>query len=163
MNSLEFWSPDRKFGLLISQELVTEILTICARKCPDETGGILLGKYSTQLDCAVVTIATKAPPDSRSGRTWFKRGVQGLQSLLEKLWIKNRQYYLGEWHFHPYAAPDPSGTDKMQVQEIAESQQYSCPEPILLIVGGDPRGKWEARAFVFRKQQIPIELTAIFS
>ena len=51
----------------------------------------------------------------------------------------------------------PSGTDIGQMHEIATSSPYACPEPTMLIIGGDPCGNWNARAFVFPKAEM-IEL-----
>ena len=96
--------------------------------------------------------------DSRSGRTWFVRGIRGLQKTIDRLWTRQHEYYLGEWHFHPGGAPDPSQTDIEQVQEIAYSEQYHCPEPVLLIIGGEPSGKWSARSFVFPRHRAYTEL-----
>lgn len=131
------------------------MLKLCGRSSPRETGGILLGRYSNALDYALVTSITKAPSDSRSGRTWFVRGVRGLQSKIDNMWRRKQGYYLGEWHFHPFGEPSPSGTDSSQMREIARSPQYRCPEPILLIIGGDPPNNWTARAFIFLRGHRP--------
>jgi hypothetical protein len=42
--------------------------------------------------------------------------------------------------------------------EIAETESCRCPEPILLILGGDPDGVWDIRAFVFRRGHAHVEL-----
>ena len=138
MADLEFWSDDRLFGLTVTDGQVKKLLRLCERSSPNETGGILLGHYSTAHDCAVVTEVTKAPADSRSGRTWFIRGIRGLQTRVDHFWSRKQEYYLGEWHFHPFGSPRPSPTDIKQIEAIAESEQYHCPEPVLLILGGEP-------------------------
>lgn len=109
----------------------------------------MVGYYSRNLDCAVVIGISEAPPNSRAGATWFERGTRGLQNRLNRLWVVKGQYYLGEWHFHPYAWPSPSSFDIEQMERIANSTLYRCPEPVLLIIGGDPAVEWHARAFVF--------------
>src|ERR1051325_3106003 len=110
MSELEFWSEDGRFGLKVMPAEVKKILQLCKRSHPHETGGILLGRYSDDHNCALVTAATSAPADSRSGRTWFVRGVRGLQRTIDRLWTRQHEYYLGEWHFHPGGVPDPSQT-----------------------------------------------------
>ena len=82
--------------------------------------------------------------------------MRGLQRSVNKLW-KSRSFYLGEWHFHPFAAPDPSGSDISQMCEIARAESCKCPEPVLVILGGDPAGEWQIRAFAF-PQAVHIEL-----
>lgn len=161
MADLELWASDRRFGLKIPDAVVQHMLKQCQRAYPFETGGIFVGYYSDTCDCAVVTAASKAPRDSRSGRTWFERGVQGMQRWLDRLWQKHRHYYLGEWHFHPGAAPQPSPTDRDQMQRIAASHQYHCPEPVLLIIGGNPPHHWTSAAYVFVRHARPISLLAL--
>lgn len=149
----EFWSEGDLYGLKMRDELLQELLQLCERASPRETGGILLGNYSGSLDCAIVTSVTKAPADSRSGRTWFVRGVRGLQSKIHQMWRRKEGFYLGEWHFHPFGEPSPSGTDSAQMREIASSPQYQCPEPILLIVGGNPPTGWKVRTFIYQRER----------
>ncbi len=155
---IEFRSEDDRYGLQITANHVRSLLRFCRRASPLETGGILLGHYSVSHERAVVTDIAKAPTDSRSGRDWFIRGVCGLQRKIDRLWRRNQGYYLGEWHFHPFGSPLPSSTDIGQMFEIAELEQYHCPEPVLLIIGGDPKDEWSAKAFVFPRRQGIIEM-----
>ena len=158
MSELEFWSEDHRFGLQIAKKTMSYILKMCAVSKAYETGGILVGFYTTAHDCAVVTAASKAPSDSQSGRTRFMRGVRGLQRWLEYLWHRRHHYYLGEWHFHPYGLPYPSQTDIEQMSRIADAVHYGCPEPILLIVGGNPTAKWDVKVYVCPRGECPVEL-----
>jgi integrative and conjugative element protein (TIGR02256 family) len=161
MPELEFWSTDDLFGLRVTQIEVKKVRQLCERSLPNETGGILLGHYSVAHDCALVTTVTGAPTDSHSGRTWFIRGVRGLQRTIDRLWNGQHRYYLGEWHFHPMEAPKLSPRDIQQMQEISQSEQYHCPEPVLLIIGGDPKGQWSAGAYIFPRNRPYVELLAI--
>jgi integrative and conjugative element protein (TIGR02256 family) len=158
MPELEFWAADRKFGLKIPEKEVSRALTMCTQSKPHETGGILIGFYTTAYDCAVVTAVSRAPSDSQHGRMHFIRGVRGLQRWVDYLWRRRHHYYLGEWHFHPEGSPYPSPTDVGQMRTIAKGTAYQCPEPILVIVGGRPPERWQVRAYVFPKGKGPIEL-----
>ncbi len=153
-----FQSPDCRYGLHIPETEMRRILAHCrdARSC--ETGGILIGRYSNAHDWAIVSETTGPPSDSQRGWNWFRRGIRGLQQLLNRIWRRSRLFYLGEWHFHPNAPPSPSGRDIAQMKSIATTAHYRCPEPVLLIVGGDPNGEWTARAFVSRRGDETIEL-----
>lgn len=157
MPVLDLRSQDNHFGLYVGEEQVEQMLAYCQASAPRETGGILVGFYDSDLRVAEVVQATSAPADSRHGRTWFIRGVRGLQSLINRVWKQN-QYYIGEWHFHPFASPAPSQDDEDQLNKIANEESYHCPEPVLLIIGGDPAGDWSARAFVFRRKDFHFEL-----
>lgn len=151
MRELTFRSTDGRFGLLVPSPEVARMLEVCRVAFPQETGGILIGVYNESLDCAEVRTATGPGRDARAGRTWFERGVAGLQELLRSHWRDRRGYYLGEWHFHPGAAPVPSSRDERSMREFASSPDYRCPEPVLLIIGGNPTGRWTASAAVYRR------------
>src|ERR1017187_1816474 len=116
-----YQSEDEKFSLKINSQLNKELLNYVATAGNNETGGILIGTYNESKNLASVKLITGPPSDSRQGRTWFERGLNGLQKILTNSW-KIRQYYLGEWHFHPGGSPDPSHRDKNQMAEIAISK-----------------------------------------
>jgi hypothetical protein len=153
-----FRSADTRYGLLIEDKELTQILQTCRLARTRETGGILVGSYNAALDCGAVSSVSVAPPDSRSERTRFYRGVLGLQKWLDQIWHRHRFYYLGEWHYHPGGTPIPSGIDEAQMQYIARLPAYHCPEPVLLIIGGDPMVQCSMCAFVFPNGSGPIEL-----
>ena len=149
-----FRSTDGRFRLVIADELVTKILEMCLASYPLETGGVLIGHYNETLDTVVATRATGPPPDSQRRRTAFYRGTQGLHELLRVLWSK-KEYYLGEWHYHPGSSPEPSAADVRRMQEIAESDNTNCPEPILLVVGENRA----VTAHIFPRNQEVVRLT----
>lgn len=162
MPGLEFWSEDRRFGLHVGEEHVRRVLKTCRSARELETGGILIGRYSETHDRAFVVRVSGAPRDSRAGRTWFERGVEGLQKLLDSHWHRREGFYIGEWHFHPGAAPVPSDVDHRTMRRIAAASDfYNCPEPVLLVIGGDPSAQWSVSATVFPDGRIPIPLRRI--
>ncbi|RYZ41267.1 MAG: hypothetical protein EOO71_12730 [Myxococcaceae bacterium] len=148
IRDLEFRSKDARFQACVPAAIVRRLLKLCRSSVRHETGGILLGHYSEALDCAQVRKVSAPPLDSEQGLTWFRRGTKGLQALLDQCWNAGRDHYLGEWHFHPFSAPIPSGTDLGQLTAIASTPGYGCPEPLLLIVGGDPMGAWSISVHV---------------
>ena len=150
MNEVRYASDDGRFRVSLPSEQMTQMLSYCQAARGIETGGVLAGYYTPTYDCAVVTEVSGPPADSHASRTRFQRGVRGLKQWLASLWNRSqRRYYLGEWHFHPYAAPDPSGDDCKQMREIAVTPEYYCPEPLLIIVGGDPVKDWSLSAHIF--------------
>jgi integrative and conjugative element protein (TIGR02256 family) len=143
---MKFKSYPGSLGLIIPDDtlvLVKEYIGVAGKK---ETGGIIIGKYVDEQKAALVTEFTKAPNDSKFGFFWFLRGNHGFKELLLKYWQEGL-YYLGEWHFHPFADPNPSFQDIKQMKKIALSEKYYCPEPILVIVGGNPE-EFALKAFV---------------
>jgi integrative and conjugative element protein (TIGR02256 family) len=155
----EAWSIDRKYGLRIPSKVLQKILQLCSSSGSNETGGIIIGYYTRRLDCAVVTDCSGPPLDSKSGSNYFGRGIKGLQRWLMSLWnLTKRRYYLGEWHFHPFANPQPSGVDINQLEKNAKNKSYHCSEPIMFIIGGDPNNDWSCVTLLYIKEKGLIEL-----
>lgn len=99
-----------------------------------ETGGILIGRYSSCLRKVYINEFGDAPKDSKSGFSWFVRGVKGLGEYLKKKWQQNEEYYLGEWHYHPANVPEPSLQDRTQLRKISVDGRFNCKEPVLIVV-----------------------------
>lgn len=145
----------------LEEVVLEQLLEWSEKSFPNETGGILYGYYANDCMSATITGATSQPRGSRSGRTWFERSIGGLQRLLNNLW-KSRVYYLGEWHLHPNGSPTPSGQDVEQLLQISKSKSYHCPEPILIILGGRPKGL-ELKALMFYDEGDYVELQSVSS
>jgi integrative and conjugative element protein (TIGR02256 family) len=139
-------SENNQYNFLLSKDCLNKILKYIKKAERHETGGILIGAYSEDHSMAMLKKITGPPSDSKHGFTWFERGLKGLQKLLNSLWGLG-EYYLGEWHFHPQAPPNPSLQDVSQMKAISKSKSYGCPEPILLIIGGD-HTSYSIRVFV---------------
>jgi len=155
----EAWSEDLKYGLRITSQVLQKMLNLCREVEGIESGGIMVGYYNQKHDCAIVIDCSGPPKDSNRGKNFFHRGINGLQKWIDKLWqLRQRRYYLGEWHFHPFSNPEPSSTDTKQMKINAEDKSYSCPEPILFIIGGDPKTNCDYKAFVYVINKGPIEL-----
>ena len=153
---IHFRSACGRYGVSFRWALLGKMLHECRDAGLNETGGIVWGKYNSNLDDAAITGFSKAPRDSQMGRFSFKRGIAGLQTMLHSLWRKNdREYYLGEWHFHPFALPVPSSTDRQQMFAHANDSKLQCPEPIMIIIGGDPCRDWDVNVTVYtRKKEV---------
>lgn len=102
--------------------------------------------WSARMPIAVAPSPLRACIDYAS--LLIQTGRQ-LKNWLDSLWHRGAAFYLGEWHFHPYASARPSGTDQQQMRDIARSDRYRCPEPVLVIVGGDPSAAYELSVSVF--------------
>lgn len=155
----EFWTGDQHIGVSISGAVMKELLSECKKSNRNETGGVLWGKYNDARTVAQVTWLSGPPRDSRHGGFSFKRGIAGLQKIVDALWnAPVRKYYLGEWHFHPFASSEPSIIDIAQMREHAMDQKLQCPEPILVIFGGDPRREWSVSVSVFTRSGLQFRL-----
>lgn len=158
---MEFQSHDRSFGLQFPTVHVANLLQICRNAGQLETGGILVGYYTPEHDWAFVTDVSGPPSDSRAASTWFYRGIQALQDWLHHLWLRRTTFYLGEWHFHPNGTPDLSSLDIEQMNSIARSRKYQCPEPVLVVIGGPALASMQARVYVFPGNSPHLELLPV--
>lgn len=124
-------------GITISfdRSIIEKIESYCKKQSTYETGGIIIGYYSSDQSSAMICDVTGAPLDSKSGRSSFFRGINGLNKYLKDLW-KEGKYYLGEWHYHPDFSSTPSGNDNQQMINISTNKNFACPEPILIVAGG---------------------------
>ena len=153
MSDLLLWSKDHRFGLSLKEPFLLQGLKECEDSDSQETGGILVGYYTPANDCAIVTALSGPPEDSIRKQRFFERGTRGIQSWIFRIWREQRHFYLGEWHFHPSGSSVPSQDDTEQMRKLSTDTRLKCPEPILLIIGGDPKGAWSANAYVFPVDQ----------
>ena len=70
-----------RFTVSITVQALSVIRTHALNSEDRETGGILVGRYESDGNVAVIKTATERPKDSISGKTWFQRGVRGLKEL----------------------------------------------------------------------------------
>ena len=136
MIELQFYNSESCLKIELPNEQVTEMHKICKESSPNETGGIIIGRYSDNGLVAYISEITCAPEDSIKGKSSFHRGNKGLKKKLDALWEQN-YYYLGEWHYHPNHSPIPSKADIEQMRSFSLNRNLKCPEPILIIAGGN--------------------------
>ena len=146
---LTFTSSDFIFSVQISVDVVEQMHQECICSAPKETGGVLVGYYSEDLSSAyVIKMLGKSKHSIIDRFSFVRKGRDYLQSL-DKLWDQ-KQYYVGEWHYHPYSSSSPSPTDINTLLRLSSSEKLHCPEPILIIIGGQ-KGAWDLSVSVFSK------------
>jgi integrative and conjugative element protein (TIGR02256 family) len=135
MNGMRFQSENQNIGIILDNVHIDEMHRLCKIAFPNETGGILIGKYSEDLRWAEIHSIIGPPIFSKRRRASFFRSSYGLKRILDIAW-DDGNYYLGEWHFHPNAGSQPSSTDTQQMMTMSRNQHLHCPEPIIIIIGG---------------------------
>lgn len=148
-----FATQDGRFRVHLSTKVINELLSLSIAAGIKETGGILVGHYDKDHTDAYVTDISGPGRGSKHGFVSFFRAVGHLQGWLDKVWNGGKSYYLGEWHFHPMSSPTASNTDKRQMFEITTDAKASCPEPILIILGGNPKAQWKVSVSIFTKSK----------
>ena len=135
--SARFVAPDESVAVDLADPALAAMLELCRQSGRLETGGVLLGHYGEHGDRVLITKVTGPPRDSRRFPAAFIRGIQGLTARLGREWLAGI-YYVGEWHFHPFASAAPSDPDIRQTKRFAVDPHLVCPRPVLIIVGGNP-------------------------
>ncbi|AIS32352.1 hypothetical protein BRM9_1538 [Methanobacterium formicicum] len=155
MSKIKFKSLNNEFCVEINDLIISNIQNICIDARTNETGGILIGNYLDKNNAIIIEI-TGPSKDSKQSACKFNSGINGLIKLLNNKWNLG-QYYIGEWHSHPDSSPQPSKIDDMQMKKLSIDKALKCPEPILLIIGGNRDKGWELSVHVYTKDsKVPL-------
>lgn len=125
--------------ITIDECLARQIHTMRKACLPNETGGILLGCVDIPKKFIHLVVASPAPPDSNEQKSSFKRGVRGIQELIESTAKKTagQIHYVGEWHSHPpHASGHPSPVDLSQIDWLAAVMEMDSM-PALMLIAAD--------------------------
>lgn len=147
MDNLFFQDENQLYTVSLSREAYEQMICYSDKANPYETGGVLIGNYSTNQTTANILQITPPPRYSTHQKYSFHRSSTGLKKNLDSMWNQG-QYYLGEWHYHPNTSAVPSYTDLKQMFALSNNNNLKCPEPILIIIGGSSKG-WKISASVF--------------
>lgn len=133
-----------------------ESLTIEAGE--NETGGILVGYFNEEKN-AIVTNASDAGPNAECSPTKFLKDIPYTQAWLENQIRDNRGVveYIGEWHSHTNGKTTPSITDVSSLTGIAQSPNYLCQTPVMLIFGSNGNGEIVKRSAYSFSQDRPFQ------
>lgn len=109
-----------------------------------EAGGILLGRrLLDSMDVLVDSVTTPFPSDIQERRA-FVRNAKGHQDAVDSAWEESQgtTVYLGEWHTHPQARPEPSRTDLCDWRRKSGEDSYRLGL-FFVIVGFEELAVWE--------------------
>jgi integrative and conjugative element protein (TIGR02256 family) len=125
--------------VIISAEACKAMMNAAQDATPFETAGPLFGRYAkpTGDSSAPITtaLAIEALVSVRSSGSWScETDADAEQMMVEERWPAS--YFLGSWHTHPMESPEPSVEDARTLRATAESKEWNCPEPLMLIMGG---------------------------
>jgi len=105
----------------------------------EETGGMILGRWSTGRETLVVTDFTGPGPNAvhRVGHFSADAGYQ--QTVLDGAVQRWGTGYVGEWHLHPGMLSRPSEWDRQQARALLEDPERPLASVVLAIVNQDAR------------------------
>jgi integrative and conjugative element protein (TIGR02256 family) len=126
------------FDLFLDAGIEQQLRELRTQGFPNETGGVLLGYYDFNIGAVVVVAGLPAPPDSKSNRDSFVRGIAGLAETVSEASRRTAGIvgYIGEWHSHPPGhTSSPSRDDLLQLVHLALGMADDGLPAVQLIVG----------------------------
>lgn len=118
--------------LVIEEKLLHEMGLLGIKHYPNEFGGFLIGKYSS--DFKILYIENFILPKKYKGHPYFfERSIEGIIDIFKNLFNQKNQYYIGEWHTHPNGSTMYSQIDLNAMIQSVECETVQINNPILLI------------------------------
>ena len=131
---MKFANHHINLNLEIENSLLDELYQYGLSHYPNEYGGLLIGRYSSDRKTALVE-QTILPKRYKATRYFFERGSDGLQERLDEYYKREpKLFYLGEWHTHPGGPIEPSERDKSTMKELVKHKDVYINNPIMLIL-----------------------------
>lgn len=107
-----------------------------------ETGGILLGRGPSGHGLIDVIEAGEPGPRARREQTTFLRDLDHARKLADAAWERSRAAWIGEWHTHPKAAPEPSARDLVTYTQLLDDATLRFALFVSIIVTPREPGGW---------------------
>lgn len=144
----------------INKNVFNEIKKEANLWLPNETGGVLLGYWSSH-DELVITNLIGPGINALHGRHSFSPDAKWQEAEIAKIYKKSGRLitYLGDWHSHPEGAPSLSIRDLVTMFRVAVHKPARAPRPIMGILYNNP--KWELVVWRFDISKIVSGVPAI--
>jgi integrative and conjugative element protein (TIGR02256 family) len=124
----------------LTEEAISELKREADERAPLETGGLLLGYWSSEFgrDEVLVQRITGPGPEAHHERACFYPDAAWQHRELADVYAASGRIttYLGDWHTHPGGRATPSGRDRKTARAIATSSAARAAQPLMLILGG---------------------------
>lgn len=140
-------------SIYLSRSIHQWILTRARSSYPLETGGVLVGYWSSDWKSVLVTGVIGAGPAATNERTSFTPDSEWQADQLARLYEESgrRHGYLGDWHSHPNVVPRPSWRDRLVARKIARSEPARAPRALMLIAGIGSDGTDTIAGYSYRR------------
>ena len=127
------------FTLWLSEAAYKAILIEAMCRMPRETGGILLGYWSTPQEAVITAIVGPGPKAVHRKRSFQPDSSYHELEIARHYADSGRtETYLGDWHTHPKASAYMSSRDESTLQALADYAPARLATPIMMILGTDP-------------------------
>ena len=136
--------------LVLPRDIQAKLLAALKSAGKREVGGVLMAAHVGLNRFEVMDITVH----KRGAIASFIRRIEDALGRLKVFFSSTgNQYskfnYIGEWHSHPMFAPEPSRTDDISMQQIADDLEVGANFVVLLIVKLDWSGALVAGAHTY--------------
>jgi integrative and conjugative element protein (TIGR02256 family) len=107
-----------------------------------ETGGILLGTDEGLAGPIVVRQCGGPGPAAVRRQSYFRRDLAHAAALAADA-EANGSAWIGEWHTHGIAMPEPSARDLLTYQTLLDDPQLAFARILSVVVLADPDSGWQ--------------------
>ena len=138
----------------ISSIILKKMRALCAAKYPLETGGLLFGYWADNGE-PVIEVMVGPGPKAQHNRFTFEPDYDFHDLEVDKIYAdkENRNYYLGDWHCHPY--PGEVALSVTDIETLVKiGGEVSPRSPLTLIIGGK---EWEILKIWADKGQLSLK------
>lgn len=140
------------FYLEIHNSLIKGIQNEMRRVGAFETGGLIIGEYSTDNSTAIVEKIIYPPENHFYEPCNFELDPKYSNKIIDEEWKQGRRW-LGNWHSHPNNSANPSRIDDNVMFDYANSEKANLPEAISLIIGGNDVMGFELSLYLYIKDE----------
>ncbi|MEW6159927.1 MAG: Mov34/MPN/PAD-1 family protein [Verrucomicrobiota bacterium] len=144
----------------LSNEVRQAMLLEAEAQYPRETGGVLMGYWTTHG--VVITDVIGPGPHAIHGRSFFSPDYGFQEQEIARIYKSKGRIvtYLGDWHSHPDGPEFLSKLDLATLNRIASCREARAASPVMLLVCGNP-DDWRchvwnltARRVFFAKERV---------
>lgn len=129
-----------EWHIVTDEYFLEKMITLRISRLPNETGGIIIGSYDFSRKIIYTVDLYGAPIDSYEYPPLFRRGKNGLNTVLEKIKkiTDNNLFYIGEWHSHPDRFTTQQSDDDIKAFNWQRDFMTTFGQiPLMLICGSD--------------------------
>ena len=148
---MNYISEELGLKIFIKDDLFYSLSKKAEAGCPNESGGLLVGKYSTDNKTVIVTNAV-TPTKEITTPTSYTRKTDNMESVWKELYEEGLQY-VGEWHSHPKGSPQYSTEDLNAMRGIYADENITISKPLLLILGVKDGEYCKNAAYIYNRDK----------
>lgn len=165
---MKFQNKQHGLSIQLENDLYLDLSQKAISAYPNETGGLLVGKYNAKQDCVTI-FRSLVPTKIESNRTSYHRSVEGMEDEWRKL-ADEGLYYVGEWHSHPGGSAMFSSCDETALRSLQKEEGIVIKKPVMIILSTDKNKVRNIGVYCYNDQDdsiIPFEtmedLKALFA